>query len=83
MEEGLSSWKYKKGLLDKGVIGMDLLELRGRIDVIDAEIVNLYEQRMEICRQVAEYKISTGKKVLDRQREAEKLEKVKSLCVIA
>ena len=32
---------------------MDLLELRGQIDAIDARIVELYEQRMNICRQVA------------------------------
>ena len=58
---------------------MDLLELREKIDNIDAGIVDLYEQRMDLCRQVAEYKISTGKKVFDKQREAEKLVKVKSL----
>lgn len=58
---------------------MDLLELRKQIDDIDERIVELYEQRMEVCKQVAEYKIETGKKVFDRQREAEKLAKVKSL----
>ena len=58
---------------------MDLLELRAQIDTIDAQIVELYEKRMDISRQVAEYKIGAGKKVFDRQREAEKLEKVKSL----
>lgn len=58
---------------------MDLLELREQIDVIDQQIVSLYEQRMEICSRVAEYKIETGKKVFDRQREMEKLAKVKSL----
>lgn len=58
---------------------MDLLELREQIDVIDKQIVELYEQRMEICGRVAEYKIETGKKVFDRQREMEKLAKVKSL----
>lgn len=58
---------------------MDLNELRGKLDEIDAEIVKLYENRMDICKQVAEYKIETGKKVFDRQREAEKLAKVKSL----
>ncbi len=55
------------------------MELRGKLDEIDENIVALYERRMDICRQVAEYKISTGKKVLDRQREQEKLAKVKSL----
>jgi len=58
---------------------MDLLELRDKLDVIDAQIVELYEKRMEICGQVAEYKIQTGKKVFDKQREAEKIAKVKSL----
>lgn len=58
---------------------MDLLELRQQIDVIDSQIVDLYEKRMDVSRQVAEYKISTGKKVFDKQRETEKLAKVKSL----
>ena len=58
---------------------MDLLTLRDQLDVIDAQIVELYEKRMKICGQVAEYKIETGKKVFDRQREQEKLAKVKSL----
>ena len=46
---------------------MDLLELRQQIDVIDSQIVDLYEKRMDVSRQVAEYKISTGKKVFDKQ----------------
>lgn len=58
---------------------MDLLELREKIDTIDAQIVELYEKRMDICTKVAEYKIGAGKKVVDRQREQEKLAKVKSL----
>ena len=58
---------------------MDLLELRQQIDAIDEQIVDLYEKRMDISRQVAEYKIGTGKKVFDKQREMEKLAKVKSL----
>lgn len=58
---------------------MDLLELRDKIDGIDARIVELFEERMDICREVAEVKIATGKKVIDRQRETEKLSRVKSL----
>lgn len=57
----------------------DLLKLREDIDRIDKEIVKLYEQRMEVSKQVADYKISTGKPVLDRQREKEKIEKVMQL----
>ena len=58
---------------------MDLLQLRDKLDIIDAQIVELYEKRMDICAQVAEYKITTGKKVFDKQRENEKLAKVRSL----
>lgn len=58
---------------------MDLRELRERLDQIDEQIVELYEKRMEVCGQVAEYKIGAGKKVYDRQREQEKLAKVRSL----
>lgn len=58
---------------------MDLLDLREQIDGIDTQIVELYEKRMEVSRQVAEYKIQTGKKVFDKAREEEKLRRVKSL----
>ncbi len=58
---------------------MDLAQLREQIDEIDAGIVELYEKRMEVCKNVAEYKISTGKKVFDSAREQEKLEKVKAM----
>lgn len=58
---------------------MDLLELRKAIDEIDEQIVSLYERRMDISRQVAEYKIGTGKKVFDKEREEAKLQAVKAL----
>lgn len=58
---------------------MNLLELRDQLDRIDEQIVELYEERMDICSQVADYKIETGKKVLDKTREEEKLRKVRSL----
>ena len=52
----------------------DLLVLRDEIDKIDKEMVELFEKRMEICAEVAAYKIETGKKVLDRERELNKLD---------
>ena len=55
----------------------DLSEIRNEIDSVDAEIVALYEKRMRLAEQVAEYKISTGKKVLDKEREKSKLDKIK------
>ena len=45
----------------------DLSEIRKDIDVIDRQIIELYKQRMELTTEVAEYKISTGKAVLDRE----------------
>ena len=58
---------------------MDLSILREQLDGIDKQIVELYEKRMEVCAQVAEYKIETGKKVFDKARENEKLQAVKAL----
>lgn len=52
----------------------DLLQLREEIDKIDNEILALYEKRMEIAEGVARYKIKTGKKVFDREREISKLD---------
>jgi chorismate mutase/prephenate dehydratase len=51
----------------------DLLKLRDEIDIIDNEIVSLYEKRMKIAEGVARYKITKGKKVFDREREESKL----------
>ena len=55
-----------------------LQELRSQLDRVDNEIVKLYEERMEICEQVGEYKVQNGRKVFDRQREKEKLQDVAS-----
>ncbi|MCF2680177.1 prephenate dehydratase [Faecalicatena contorta] len=55
-----------------------LQELRTQLDRVDNEIVRLYEERMQLCEQVGEYKVQTGKKVFDRQREKEKLQDVAS-----
>ncbi len=57
----------------------DLLELRDKIDEIDREIVRLFEERMEVSRKVADFKIRTGKAVFDKEREADKLKKIKEL----
>lgn len=56
----------------------ELAELREQLDQIDDKITELYEKRMEICARVGEYKIRSGKKVFDRQREKEKLADVAS-----
>ena len=58
---------------------LDLGKIRDEIDLVDKQIVELYEARMRLCKDVAEYKIETGKQVLDRSREQDKLKKVKEL----
>jgi chorismate mutase/prephenate dehydratase len=58
---------------------MDLQELRVEIDKVDRQIVELYEKRMDIASQVADFKIANGKKVFDKEREEEKLKAVKEL----
>ncbi len=58
---------------------MDLAELRNRLDDIDRQIVELYEQRMEICGEVAAYKLETGKRVFDKEREQQKLSAVSAM----
>lgn len=57
----------------------DLLLLRDEIDQVDNEITALYQKRMQLAAEVAEYKISTGKKVFDKEREKSKLEKLTGL----
>lgn len=58
---------------------MDLSELRLELDRIDRQIVELYEKRMDVCGQVAAYKIETGKRVFDKEREQQKLNDVSKL----
>lgn len=57
----------------------DLSKIREEIDQIDRQMVALYEARMNLAAEVAEYKISVGKPVLDKEREKEKLQKVQGL----
>jgi len=56
----------------------DLADIRVEIDSVDKEILDLFMRRMELACQVAEYKISTGKKVYDKAREDEKLRTLSS-----
>ncbi len=60
-------------------MAQDLSELRKEIDFIDGQIISLYERRMDVCGEVARYKIENGKKVFDSQRESEKIDTVRAL----
>lgn len=57
----------------------DLNQIRENIDRVDRELVELFESRMKLCQEVAEYKIANGKQVLDIKREKEKIDKIKNL----
>ena len=58
---------------------LDLSESRAQIDVIDKEITRLFQKRIDVCRDVAAYKIQNNKKVLDKTREDQKLEALSQL----
>ena len=57
----------------------DLQEIRKQLDQVDREIVNLFEERMRLCGDVAEYKIENDRPVYDGERERQKLESVKAM----
>lgn len=59
---------------------MDLLDLRKKIDDIDEQLIPLLRKRMDISKQVAEYKVKRGIPVLNEQREQEILDSVKEKC---
>lgn len=58
---------------------MDLQEIRKQLDSIDTEFVWLFEKRMKLCADVAEFKIRTGKAVYDPKREQEKIAAVREM----
>lgn len=55
---------------------LDLQEIRKQLDGIDQQMVALFEQRMELCKEVADFKIGTNKPVYDGAREQQKIEAV-------
>lgn len=58
---------------------MDLLAIRDQLDEIDTSIINLFEQRMQLCGDVARFKIETGKAVFDSEREHQKIQAARGL----
>ncbi len=55
---------------------VDLQESRNQIDEIDSRIVELFEKRMIVAGNVADYKMATGKAVFDKEREESKIKKL-------
>ncbi|MBR6451148.1 MAG: chorismate mutase [Lachnospiraceae bacterium] len=52
---------------------MELKECREQLDGIDRQILDLFMRRMEVCDDVADYKIRHDLPVLDAAREEQKL----------
>ena len=57
----------------------DLKDIRKDIDEIDSEMRNLFVKRMQMAKEVAEYKSAHGLPILDAKREAELIDKNASL----
>ena len=55
---------------------MELTEIRDEIDKIDNQLIPLLTQRMELSKQVAQYKIQRNMPVLNVERENQILENV-------
>ena len=55
---------------------MSLQPLREEIDGIDEQLVELFKNRMECSRKVAEYKQEHGMAVFNKEREEQLLDKV-------
>ena len=53
---------------------MDLKDYRNEIDLIDEQLRELFLQRMEICREIGEYKKTNKLETLDAGRETALLE---------
>ncbi len=58
---------------------LDLQEIRAQLDQIDGKLAALFEERMKLCADVAEFKTENGKAVYDPVREKEKLAAVRKL----
>ena len=54
---------------------MDIREIRDRIDSIDNEMADLFEKRMQIVKEVADFKRERGISVEDHDREKKIIEK--------
>ena len=57
----------------------ELENLRERIDTIDKELIALFEERMDVVNDIAEYKIKNNLAILNQNREDIVISKVKAI----
>ncbi len=55
---------------------MDIIELREKIDAVDAQLIALFAERMQVAADIAAYKRENDIPVLDEARERQKLSAV-------
>ena len=55
---------------------MNMDELRGQIDAIDSQLVELYKQRLDVADRIGAYKRENGLPIYDSERERRLLNKV-------
>ncbi|MCL2473799.1 MAG: chorismate mutase [Alphaproteobacteria bacterium] len=55
---------------------MNLQQLRLKIDEIDAELIRLFQQRMDVSAEIARYKKQHNLPIYDPARERQKLDEV-------
>lgn len=58
---------------------MDLSQIRTQLDEIDTQLITLFERRMYLCGEVAQFKLETNKPVFDKEREDQKLAAAQSM----
>ena len=58
---------------------MELKDCRNKLDVIDKQLIDLFLERMETVKSVAEYKKEHGLPILASGREKEILDRVRTL----
>ena len=57
----------------------ELENMRERIDTIDKELIALFEERMNVVNDIAEYKIKNNLPILNQNREDIVISKVKAI----
>jgi len=70
---------WVKMKIKKGRKTMELGQLRASIDDIDKQIVNLFEKRMDVSKEIALAKKNKGLDIFDPKREEEKLSSIEAL----
>lgn len=59
---------------------MEIKDYRLQIDKIDKELIALLEERFDVAKSIAAYKHEHGLPILDKEREAEKIDALRDAC---